>query len=339
MSFKEAVRAKVNIYFYCYDLNIPSGGIRVLYKHVDILNKNGFSAFILHQNPGFRCTWFENLSPVANAVETRIMPNDYLVIPEEIFAKISKLARGTQKIVFNQNCYYTFSNGYSLDKTEKIISYQDKEVIATLVVSDDSNRYLSYAFPGLKVVKIHNSIDPHLFFFNENKKPLISFMPRKHMEDALQVINILKYRDAFGDFEIMPIADKTETEVAQILRESLIFLSFGYPEGFSLPPAEAMACGCVVIGYHGMGGQEFFKPEFSYPVTNGDIITFAQTIEKVIALYKSDKNILTEKGKSASQYILKNYSPEQQEKDIIQFWKHITENHNIAGNSDESWKR
>ncbi len=315
-----------NIYFYCYDLNIPSGGIRVLYKHVDVLNKNGFPAFILHQNPGFRCTWFENVTQVTNAVETRITPNDYLVIPEEIFAEISKLAGGIRKIVFNQNCYYTFSHGYSLDKTEKIISYQDKEVIAALVVSDDSRRYLSYAFPELKVIKIHNSIDPQLFSYNEARKPLISFMPRKHLDDALQVINILKYRDAFGEFEIMPIADKTETEVAQILRDSLIFLSFGYPEGFSLPPAEAMACGCIVIGYHGMGGLEFFKPEFSYPVTNGDIITFAQTIEKVIGVYKHDKNSLKEKGKAASQYILKNYSPEQQEKDIIQFWKDITTN-------------
>ncbi len=324
--------SKSRIYFYCYDLNIPSGGIRVLYKHVDTLNRNGFPAFILHQNPGFRCTWFENHTPVTNAVEARIMPDDYLVIPEEIFTEISKLARGIRKIVFNQNCYYTFSHGYALDKTEKNISYQDKEIIAALVVSDDSERYLAYAFPELKVVKIHNSIDPRLFFYNEAKKPIISFMSRKHLEDALQVINILKYRDAFGDFEIRPIADKTETEVAQILRESLIFLSFGYPEGFSLPPAEAMACGCIVIGYHGMGGREFFKPEFSYPIVNGDIITFAQTIEKVIDLYKRDKGILNEKRKSASQYILKNYSPERQEKDIIRFWKHITENHNIDGN-------
>jgi len=322
------VDTKVNIYFYCYDLNIPSGGIRVLYKHVDILNRNGFPAFVLHQNPGFRCTWFENHTPVANAVETRIMPNDYLVIPEEIFTEISKLARGIRKVVFNQNCYLTFSHGYSLDKTYKTISYQDKEVIAALVVSDDSKRYLSYAFPELKIIKIHNSIDPNLFSYNGAKKTLISFMPRKHSDDALQVINILKSRDAFGDFEIMPIADKTETEAAHILRESLIFLSFGYPEGFSLPPAEAMACGCIVIGYHGMGGMEFFKPEFSYPITNGDIINFAQTIEKVIDLYKRDKNILNKKGEAASQYIFKNYSPEQQEKDIIQFWQHMTENRN-----------
>src|SRR3546814_3802603 len=33
---------------------------------------------------------------------------------------------------------------------------------------------------------------------------------------------------------------RPEAESARILRESLLFLSFGYPEGFSLPPAEAM---------------------------------------------------------------------------------------------------
>ena len=30
---------------------------------------------------------------------------------------------------------------------------------------------------------------------------------------------------------------------------SILFLSFGYPEGFGLPVAEAMSCGCAVIGY------------------------------------------------------------------------------------------
>jgi hypothetical protein len=323
------------IYYYCYDLNVPTGGIKVLYQHVDILNKYGFPAFILHNEHGFRCTWFENSTPVVSVNELVILSTDYLVIPEEIFSKINKVARGMKKIVFNQGCYLTFSDGYSLNKNDLITPYYDNEVVAALVVSEDSKRYLSYTFPALKIVRIHNAVNPHVFSYSELKKPVISFMMRKNIEDILQVINILKFRNILDDFEIVPIHDKSEKEVAQILSESLIFLSFGHEEGFSLPSAEAMACGCIVIGYHGMGGKEFFKPEFSYPITCGDIITFAQTVENVIELYKSDKDILTKKGRSASQFIFNNYSLEKQEKDVVQFWNNVIQ-HPIFNPNDRA---
>jgi glycosyltransferase involved in cell wall biosynthesis len=312
------------IYFYCYDSNIPSGGIKVLYQHVDILNKYGLNAFILHETPGFRCNWFKNKTPVVSMGDLRLCAEDYLVIPEEIFSKLNKEIRGLRKVVFNQGCYHTFSHGYSLRKKDLSTPYHDKELVAVLVVSEDSRQYINYVFPSLRVFRVHNAINPQIFSYYEHKRPIISFMTRKNETDILQVINILKFRNALGDFGILPIYGQTEKKVAQILRESLIFLSFGRAEGFSLPPAEAMACGCIVIGYHGMGGREFFKPEFSYPVVNGDIITFAKTVEKVIELYRHDKDALKEKGRLASRYILENYSVDLQEKDIVQFWESIT---------------
>lgn len=152
-------------------------------------------------------------------------------------------------------------------------------------------------------------------------------MTAKSQKDIVQVINILKYRKQLENFEIVLISDKTENQVAQILKDSLIFLSFGYHEGLPLPPAEAMACGCIVIGYHGRGGKEYFKSEFSFAIDCGDIISFAKTVEKVIELYKDNRNILKEKGKLASQYILQHYSVEQQEREIVQFWNSIIRKH------------
>jgi len=311
------------IYYYSPDINTPSGGIKILYQHVDILNKHVFSAFILHRTPGFRCTWFENTTPVIYLNQlVRIDSTDCLVIPERHLYIVNQM-RGMKKIIFNQGCYNTFDCGYSLDKNDLITPYHDKEIIAVLVVSDDSKQYLSYVFPELKVVRVHNAIDFKIFSYQENKKPVISFMTGKNEKDILQVINILKFRKALDNFEIVPIYNKTEKQVSQILKESIIFLSFVYQEGFSLPAAEAMACGCVVIGYHGMGGREFFKSDFSYSIPDSDIIMFVKTVENLIELYKRDKNILIEKGKLASQYILNNYSIEKQEKDVVQFWNTI----------------
>ena len=48
------------VYFCAPDWNVPAGGIRVFYRHVDILNEAGIPAAVLHRRAGFRCTWFEN---------------------------------------------------------------------------------------------------------------------------------------------------------------------------------------------------------------------------------------------------------------------------------------
>ena len=57
------------LYFICTENKKPVGGIKQLYRQVDILNKNGFNAFIVHRKKGFRHKWFEN--------ETKIIYNFY----------------------------------------------------------------------------------------------------------------------------------------------------------------------------------------------------------------------------------------------------------------------
>jgi len=58
----------VTIYYGCPDKDYPVGGVRVIYRHVDLLNRNGFDAFVLHHYFPFRCTWFENATRVAHEV-------------------------------------------------------------------------------------------------------------------------------------------------------------------------------------------------------------------------------------------------------------------------------
>ena len=122
-------------------------------------------------------------------------------------------------------------------------------------------------------------------------------------------------------FEVFPIDGLSEEATAESLRESLIFLSFGYPEGCSLPPAEAMACGCITIGYHGNGGREYFLPEHSFPVEFGDIRAFAQTAERVVGLLNTNSQELEVLRQRASEYILTNYTVEQERQDALACWK------------------
>lgn len=326
------------IYYWSPDYSSSVGGVKILYRHVDILNRNGIAASIIHKKNGFRCTWFENETRISYANRTTLTEEDFLVIPEvygSVYAdpkerpKAYKLFSSlfhtpSRKVVFNQNTYNTFK-GFSFDQDEWRSIYRDPSISGFMVVSEDNKEYLEYAFPGLQAFRIHNSIDQEIFSFQPNKKQQIAFMPRKNPDHAEQVIAMLRSRGNLEGFQIVPIANKTQAETAQILRDSLIFLSFGYPEGYSLPPAEAMACGCIVIGYHGMGGREYFTPDLSFPVEMGDIITYAKTVEGVITEWRQSPGALMERTRRASTFISKIYSKAREEQDVLEFWKSIME--------------
>jgi glycosyltransferase involved in cell wall biosynthesis len=312
------------IFALCPDHATPSGGVRKIYRHIDILNAHGFTAFVLHQKIGFQAGWFEHRTAVCYAPQTPLTPSDVLILPEITGPRATKIAAGVPRVIFNQNVYYTFK-GYGPAADGEQTPYQDSDsaVLATLVVSEDSREYLAYAFPGQRVFRIHNSVDPSLFHDREPKQAQIAFMPRKNRGDVEQVINLLRCRGALSGFELLPIENQPEASTAQMLRQAMVFLSFGNPEGFNLPAAEAMACGCVTLGYHGRGGREFFTPEHGFPIEAGDVIGFAMTVEKVLAELRRDPTALLEKAKHAAVFIRKTYSPERERADVLEAWRQI----------------
>jgi glycosyltransferase involved in cell wall biosynthesis len=192
-----------------------------------------------------------------------------------------------------------------------------------MVVSEDNQRYLNHAFPGIKIFRVHNSIDTGLFKYQSEKRKQICFIPKKNPDEFVQLLNILKQRNALSDWQLVPIDNRSRTETAAILGESMLFINLVYQEGFGLPSAEAMASGCAVIGYHGRGGQEFFRPEFCFPVETGNIIAVAKKVEDVFDLFENRPQQLHDMTFNASEFIRQNYSPDVQKKDVLAFWNDI----------------
>ncbi|MGQ9671034.1 MAG: glycosyltransferase [Desulfosoma sp.] len=340
----------MNIYYMCLsNSNHPVGGVRVMYRHVDILNEAGVEAYIVHAKDGFRCTWFENSTPIVywrenmvdRAVEKvmkrmrprsvqrirlrggrrhRILEGDVIAIPEIFGPGIASFARGVRKVILNQNGYLTF-RGYNFRPDAVANPYVHPEVAGVMVNSLDGEAYLRHAFPAAKIVRFKLSVDKNVFSYQEKKKKQITFSLIKNLSDALQVINILRCRGVLQGWNVLPFINRPQREVAQIMRDSLVFLSFGYPEGFGLPAAEAMACGCLVIGYHGGGGREFFKPEFSYPIEAGDIVGFARTVEKVLQSYEDQRLRFDAMRRAAAEFIRATYSAEEERKSVLEAWK------------------
>lgn len=339
----------MKIYFICPSNAFPTGGVKQIYKQVDILNNGGFNAFVLLKNKSKNVKWFENktktvyneslfldikkrlnpkkkyrLATFKNQFTTKIDEDVVLVFPEIYGGVIAQIAPNNKKIIFNQNCFYTFNTSTLNNTISNQNQYTHPNTLATIVVSDNSKKYLEYAFQNsIKIYRIRLGINSALFNFSENKKKKIAFMPRKLEEDIVQIKSILKIRNTIADWEFVSIDNKTETEVASIMQESSIFLSFNYREGFGLPPAEAMACGCIVIGYTGFGGAEYFKNDFSYPIEERNIIEFVETIENVTNLHQTNSTIFAAKARQASDFINKNYNVVNEKEDILKTWNSI----------------
>jgi glycosyltransferase involved in cell wall biosynthesis len=337
----------MTVFYRCPDKDYPVGGIRVIYRHVDILNRSGFDAAVLHHYHPFRCTWFENDTRVAHEVRypdlslpvraakravgrpasTDPVPalelgaGDMLVLPE-VMPAVPESEADVPKVIFDQNAYLTLAP-YVLDADPAQLVYTRPEVRGAIVVSEDNRRYLETLFPGLRVQRVHYGIDPELFAFTQGKKRQIAYMPRKNPLDVQQVVLRLRLAGRLEGWELAEISGRSERETAAILRESAVFLSFGHPEGFGLPAAEAMAAGCVVVGYHGYGGREFLTEEYGFPVAVGDVMAFADTVARVLEELEHEPEALARRVESASRFIREHYSPEREERDLVAIWSEL----------------
>jgi glycosyltransferase involved in cell wall biosynthesis len=303
------------------DLKHALGGMRMLYRHVDILNASGVPAFIVHASAKFKIDWFEHQTPVLRG-RVQIKNEDIAVYSEIGGLNIAEWAPGKQKVIFNQNAYYTFMR-YPLEGRVKT-PYLHPEVVASIVVSEDSRQYLQWVFPKLPIYRIRYSINPKLYYPpKEPKKRQICFMPRKNVEDAKQVLYMLRYRKKLTGWTIREIDKVSEARAAEIIRESAVLMSFGAPEGFGLPVAEGQASGTIVVGYHGNGGREMLTADYGFPIEVGQILTYAKTLENVLEEYAQDPTRLNEMARKAAEFIAAEYSLEAETQSVVECWTAI----------------
>lgn len=287
------MKSNFRFFFICYpDTNHTIGGVKQIYRQVELLNKLNINAFVLQERPGFRVNWFSNSAPVTDIqAYLQSPPNsktDWLVLPETWVTNIPTFFSGFRKIIFNQNAYYTFGLDGVVD-SNILNLYHHPDVRAIVTVSEDNRQFLvqGCGLPAEKIFLLINGIDGAMFYPPERKLRRVVFLARKHVTHARTVQLMAAQHHFLKAYPFLELPRLSHEELARELREALVFLSCGHPEGFGLPLAEAIACGCITVGYHGLGGRDFSLPAL-HQVEFGDINGFISTLTRVIRSFEAD---------------------------------------------------
>lgn len=310
------------IFYFCYSQDRPTGGQKQTYRHVDILSQNGFETYVFHMKPGFRLNWFENQTHVIDYGKFKKIHDpefDIVVLPEDLGMAILRFAG--RKVIFNQNLYRGF-HVYE-EKVPECYPFHDPEVIGILTVSEHNRKAMSFACPAKKVLRVFNGIDLKRFPFRplSRKQRVISSIAKAPAQLAA-LFHTLQSRarlklNQLDSFEFVFIKDKTESEVARILGDSLIFIFLGVEEGLPLMPLEAMAAGCLVAGPAAGPAVEFIPKKFQFAL--GDIPGCAAVIEE-IALDFPDHLSNWERASYENRHIASRYSMEKEAQTVIEAW-------------------
>jgi hypothetical protein len=284
----------------------PTGGVRVIYNYVNVLNSIGADAYVLHPLKNYSYKFADSPAPIYKL--RYIFSNDHLVIPDVYIGRINK-----DKLNGHSNFSLLIQNPYIIRSIQK---YNNKEIINKvfnsakyiLCISEDAERMIANMFPQVKDRLIRSSWslpdNSKLKFNPKDKQKIISFMPRKnidHIQLTLDSIDV----NLPNDWQLVPIVNMTRSQLEDILNRSSIHLSFGSFEGLPAPPVEAAISGNYVIGYHGNGGREYWLiPNFT-EVNVCDIYDFSKKILERVSKIDSNPEISIELHSGISKLKLK----------------------------------
>ena len=300
----------MRIFFLASDNQLPSGGLKFIYRFCELANEIGYNAAVMHGQSMFRVDKFTYEAPVvfnyswqkmsrrqlvlqhlqripeqllSTSRESIIQQDDIVVVPENRLFRIHEIFPGTRKILLNQNAF--LAAGQGMPKSAE-------DIIGSISTSDLCFETICRLMPNKTASFVPLWLSPQLFTPTKAKKCQIAYMPRRNAQDARIVFNLLAASNATAGMKIVPIVDMTLDQVAETLRESLMFLSFADREGFGLPAAEAIASGCLTIGYTGIGGDEFFLRFGAWPIAQQNILAFADTVASILRNYDSNPRSL-----------------------------------------------
>ncbi len=277
------------IFYFCPDFPQPSGGTKTLYRHVHQLRQLGFDAAIVHQKRGFVLTWHPYQAPVIWLEDQpKFGPADICVFPEVMvdYVRQTQNFRGKRVVI-------ALSWAPAYNRLRPGERWQDLGITHVLTKSVVIQRYLQWGM-DLSATLVTEYVDPARYFYAPTqKKPQIAYLTRKDPSgDWLQGI-FQRKGPPLTSYTWLPLRNMDEASYAQHLRASAIYLVTTLQEGMHVSVLEAMACGCLVVGYAGVGGNAYMigagERQNCILVENGNLPLLGEVLEETVRTLLSNQ--------------------------------------------------
>jgi len=292
--------------------NRPIGGIKMHYLHPLILNEIGYHASPLVMGRYDGDFWNYPIKPLhIKNVGFNLAHND-IVVSTEFFPYEGLRFKNCRRIIFVQNWINIARQLKPEDKTK---SYLDLGYDQVLTCSQYIANILSTTM-GIESNIVPNGVDQNIFYesASSRNKNQILCLPRKNKTDLEKIKAIVLAQKPEVTF--VEADNLTQEQIALEYRKSDIFLATGYPEGFGLPPLEAMFSGCAVVGFTGGGALEFMQHEKTALVAkDGDCKAAANSLLKVL-----NEPQLKESLRSNGLRISQNYTLQKMKTSLTKFY-------------------
>lgn len=118
-----------------------------------------------------------------------------------------------------------------------------------------------------------------------------------------------KYPTSSIEFKL--VDNLSQKELADVFNQHKYYLTLNPSEGFGLPPLEAMACGCAVLGFDSMGGREYLEHEKNaYIVDYGNFEQLTEYLRRIELEPGTGEKITKEANETASHFSYDHFETE-----------------------------
>ncbi|MDD3029096.1 MAG: glycosyltransferase family 4 protein [Alphaproteobacteria bacterium] len=304
----------MKIVFLSPPVSVINGGIKHIFRMAETLIALGREAVVFEQS-GRRPSWFLSTAPVVGQEIFEPGADHLYVLPEDQPHILREFSRVPQrKVVYSQNQFY---GAQGLGGREDYTAYG---VSAVLCSSRSIYEHVRVRHPSLPAFVVPCAVDPTVFRPAPVKRDEIVFLPRKRAIEAAYLRDMFSFlHPEYDSWSWVSVDGCSEADVARSMGEAKVFLSLSRLEGFGLTPLEAMAAGCVVAGFTGIGGREYASETNGFWADEDDFPACLEGLERAVSLDEAARQAYT----AACAPTLDAYTPRAFEKGVADAWRTI----------------
>lgn len=266
------------IYYFVPNYAEASWGIGMLYHHVDMLQRNGIEATVLHEKKGRRLRWMKSEPSLVSANFGSVcpQPDDVLVVPE-LWADNEMLRKmKCRRLVFVQGSFLM------LHQLRSAIDYQTLGFEHAIVTQPHIQSIVEKHFnveasviPAFVAPQFF--LDPQAILSQPRTRQILTYPKSGYQAAGLPDYDIVtrflkrklaNHSASRNEWSLVELKNKTHQEVAELMQSSALFVNVNSLEGFNVTVPEAMAGGCIPICYDAIGGRDYLRNNYNAYVFN-----------------------------------------------------------------------